>query len=295
MALYALLAKGAFFKVDHPEQASSSSEIGASASGSSSLKGKNSIGSTSKQSLESEFGHIRLQDNLEGHKAAHNILVELADCVVDYHTGVSVSKPPHAQQEGCSQTFSDERYFCKMEQPASLNSSFTNSDTVRTSHAYIDMGNGIDASRMAENGDAMEGPSEESPCCHLNSRWLSKESRHCASAPSSCNGVMPNDWGRCSVPPSWGGRIVGRRQVKNYAKGNSGIHGEEYDAFINIFEGGSLLYCNMSFEALLSVRKHLEELGFPCKAVNDGLWLQVSNHHLFLSNILYYCTSIIWS
>ncbi|RWR94659.1 BTB domain-containing protein [Cinnamomum micranthum f. kanehirae] len=247
LALYTLLAKGAFFKVDHPEQASSSSEIG---------------------------------DNLEGHKAAHNILVELADCVVDYHTGISVSKPPHAQHEACSQTVSDSRYFHKMEQPASLNSPFTNSDTVRTSHAYVEVRNGIEASRMAENGDAMEGPSEESSCYHLNSSWLSRDQpRHCSSAPSSCNGAMPNDWGRCSVPPSWGGRIVGRRQVKNYAKGNSGIRGEEYDAFINIFEGGSLLYCNMSFEALLSVRKHLEELGFPCKAVNDGLWLQMLLSH----------------
>jgi hypothetical protein len=31
----------------------------------------------------------------------------------------------------------------------------------------------------------------------------------------------------------------------------------------------------MSFDSLLSVRKQLEEFGFPCKAVNDGLWLQV--------------------
>ncbi len=46
---------------------------------------------------------------------------------------------------------------------------------------------------------------------------------------------------------------------------------------MNIFERGSLLYCNMSFDALLSVRKQLEEFGFPCKAVNDGLWLQVIN------------------
>ncbi|KAM7254752.1 hypothetical protein ACFE04_019993 [Oxalis oulophora] len=30
----------------------------------------------------------------------------------------------------------------------------------------------------------------------------------------------------------------------------------------------------MSFESMLNVRKQLEELGFPCKAVNDGLWLQ---------------------
>lgn len=78
--------------------------------------------------------------------------------------------------------------------------------------------------------------------------------------------------------PLWANGTVGRRQVKNNAatKGRSCLlPSDEYEAFMNIFEGGSLLYCNMSFEALLTVRKQLEEFGFPCKALNDGLWLQV--------------------
>ena len=130
------------------------------------------------------------------------------------------------------------------------------------------------------------GPSEEGPCYHLNNNnWLaSDQSRHCSSLDSSCSGLMLNDWGRCGMASlSWGGRIVGKRQVKSYVKGNCGVRGEEYDAFVNIFEGGSLLYCNMSFEALLNVRKQLEELGFPCKAVNDGLWLQVCFLYPFVS------------
>ncbi|RWW74257.1 hypothetical protein BHE74_00017810 [Ensete ventricosum] len=88
------------------------------------------------------------------------------------------------------------------------------------------------------------------------------------------NETARNDWGRSNVP-IWGGRVVGRRQVTN-AEGGSSLRDEEFDAFMKIFEGGSLLYCNMSFEALLNVRRQLEDLGFPCKAINDGLWLQVN-------------------
>ncbi|XP_058076142.1 uncharacterized protein LOC131224789 [Magnolia sinica] len=285
LALYTLLAKGAFFKADHTEQASSSSEIGTSANSDPSvLKEKNVVhGSTGKQLMETEFGHMNLQDNLEGHKTAHNILVELADCVVDFHTTAADSTSLQARQEAYSQPILESRYSCKMEQSSSQSNSFSDSDAIRTSSAYVEMQNNIEANRMGNNGDAMEGPSEESTCYHLNNNiWLSRDqSRDCTSATSSSsNGVIPTDWGRCSMPsPSWGGRIVGRRQVKSCAKGNCGVRGEEYDAFINIFEGGSLLYCNMSFEALLNVRKQLEELGFPCKAVNDGLWLQMLLSH----------------
>jgi hypothetical protein len=81
------------------------------------------------------------------------------------------------------------------------------------------------------------------------------------------------EWGKPNAP-LWGGRVVGRRQVR-CTGGSCCLSSDEYNAFINIFERGSLLYCNMSFDSLLSVRKQLEEFGFPCKAVNDGLWLQV--------------------
>ncbi|KAK8947270.1 hypothetical protein KSP39_PZI006864 [Platanthera zijinensis] len=89
----------------------------------------------------------------------------------------------------------------------------------------------------------------------------------------NCNEANRIDLGRFNMPSLWGGRTVGRRKVKS-AKVNCGLSSEEYDAFHNVFEGGSLLYCNMSFEALLNVRKQLEELGFPCRSVNDGLWVQ---------------------
>jgi hypothetical protein len=60
---------------------------------------------------------------------------------------------------------------------------------------------------------------------------------------------------------------------------------------MNIFERGSLLYCNMSFDALLSVRKQLEEFGFPCKAVNDGLWLQMLLCHRVQAIVADTCTN----
>ncbi|KMS96007.1 hypothetical protein BVRB_003000 [Beta vulgaris subsp. vulgaris] len=169
----------------------------------------------------------------------------------------------HVHQVACSEPNLEAGYPGNIEQP-SLITYYSDSDRSRsTSSSYA----------------LVEGPSEESLCCHFsNSSWLSgNDSRQCSSSliNSSCNEIMPDEWGRNDLAFPWGGRIVGRRQVKSWGKGNCGLGGEEYDTFINIFEGGSVLYCNMSFEVLLDVRKQLEELGFPCKAVNDGLWLQM--------------------
>ncbi|KAK2645901.1 hypothetical protein Ddye_021096 [Dipteronia dyeriana] len=270
LALYPLLAKGSFCKTEHFEQESSSSEMGTGIrSDSCKAKGKNLTDSCSSKRLESEIGCLNITDDLEGRDTAHNLLVELADCVVDYQTGVSDSKQ-QVKQAGYAQPKLETVNPCNVNQSSSMGSSYPDTDRARSSCSYVEMPG---ASSMA-----MEGPSEESSCYHLNNNsWLSSDqSKHCSSVDSSCNAIMVNDWGRCGMPGlSWGGRVVDRRQVKGYAKANCGVRGEDYDAFVNIFEGGSLLYCNMSFEALLNVRKQLEELGFPCKAVNDGLWLQM--------------------
>ncbi|XP_022760570.1 uncharacterized protein LOC111306860 isoform X2 [Durio zibethinus] len=237
LALYTLLAKGAFYQTERSDQESSSAEMAMGASHESSkAKGKDLVDSCPDNRLESELGRLSLKDDLEQCNAAQKLLVELADCMVDFQAGASSSSYQQVQQP---------------------------------EYAH---------SERTSGGIAMEGPSEEASCYHLNNNnWLaSDQSRHCSSVTSSCGGPMLNDWGRCGVASlSWGGRVVGKRQVKSYAKGNCGVRGEEYDAFVNILEGGSLLYSNMSFEALLNVRKQLEELGFPCKAVNDGLWLQM--------------------
>lgn len=278
LALYTFLAKGAHCKAEHSEQGSCSSEMGTdSHSDSPQAKGKFLIDSCTNKMLESELGHLSLKDDLEGHNTAHNLLVELADSVVDSQTGISHSNQ-QLQETAYSQLNMEPRFPCNMEGPSSSSPSFPDVDGIRTSCSYVEMPIGVRASGLGTAGMAMEGPSEEGPCYHLNNNsWLARDqSRQCSSMNSSCDGLMINDWERCGMPPlSWGGRVVRKRQLKGYARENCGVRGEEYDAFVNIFEGGSLLYCNMSFEALLDVRKHLEELGFPCKAVNDGLWLQM--------------------
>lgn len=244
-------------------------------SNSSKVKGKNLIDNGTSKILESELGHMSLKDELEGHNAAHNILVELADGVVDFQYGANT-----IQQVSCTQSNLGPRYSCNVERTTSFSNTF--SDGIRSSCSYVEMPIAVGTDGLGANEVAMEGPSEEGSCYLNNNNWLAgDQSAHCSSMNSSCNGLMPSEWGRCGLPPSCGERVVGRRQVKGHAKGNSGVCREEYDAFANIFEGGSLLYCNMSFEALLNVRRQLEELGFPCKAVNDGLWLQVRNLNLF--------------
>ncbi|GAV74911.1 BTB domain-containing protein [Cephalotus follicularis] len=272
LALHTFLAKSALCKTENSEQGSCGSDMETGIhSNSSKEKGKNLIDNCTSKRLESELGCISLKDDPERRNDAHNVLIELADCVVDFKTGVSNSNQ-HVQQASYNQSNLEPMYHCNRDQSTPMSNSFSGTDGISTLCSYVE------TSGLGPSGVAMEGPSEESSCYQLNNNnWLSRDQqRHCSSMDSSCNELMLSDWGRCDMPPlSWGGRVVGRRQVKGYAKGNCGVHGEEYDAFVNIFEGGSLLYCNMSFEALLNVRKHLEELGFPCKAVNDGLWLQM--------------------
>ncbi|KAH9615767.1 hypothetical protein KSS87_000144 [Heliosperma pusillum] len=175
----------------------------------------------------------------------------------------------HVHKVSCSGPNVAMGYPHNMEQPL-LNDYFFDSDRYR-SPSYGGVQVGFAATGQRNDGEPAEGPSDESICCHFNnSNWLlESHSRQgsSSSTKSTCDEIMP--------PLSWGGTNVGRKQVKDYGKSNAVLTGEEYETFINIFEGGSVLYCHMSFEALLNVRKQLEELGFPCKAVNDSLWLQM--------------------
>lgn len=285
LALYTFLAKCALCKQEHSGQGSTSSEAGMdSHSDSSNAKGKNLIDGFNNKKLETELGRLTLKDDSDGHNADHNLLVELTDCVVNFQTEVPNSQK-QAQQVVCPQSKLEPGYPCNTGGSSSLNNSFIVTDATRTSCSYAEIPVGVGGSGLGANEMAQEGPSDEGSCYHLNNHsWLARDdhSGNCSAVNLSTNELISNDWGRFGMPSiSWGGRVVGRRQLKGYAKGNLGVHGEDYDAFVNIFEGGSLLYCNMSFEALLNVRKQLEELEFPCKAVNDGLWLQVCSCKLF--------------
>jgi len=276
LALYTFLAKSAHCKVEHPAHGISGTE---SATGihtdSGSSKGKIVTDSCTSNRLETDMGKIGLKTDLKD-PSTPSLLVEVADPVADFKDGgVSVSNEQVPQASYVSSPNLNPRYSCDMEGP-SLGNSLPDTDEVRTS-CYVETPLGAGATSMGATGVGIEGTSEEGPFYHLdNNSWLVRDqSRYCFSS-NSCNELTSNDWGRYGTPLfSWNGQVVGRRQLKSHPRGNFRGHGDEYDAFFNIFEGGSLLYCNMSFDALLNVRKQLEELGFPCKAVNDGLWLQV--------------------
>lgn len=271
LALFTFLAKGSISEAESSERGIPDSELEINPNAHSLLKDNNFTYNTpGKQLVDLGMKQMSIQDNFDGHKAAQNILAELADCVVD--AGVPYSKPMQLRQAMAPQALSDPRYCMKMQQP-STSSSTINSNLNRESCSYGEFRNCNEANKISSSQFAMEGPSGDSSCYQINnSIWspVDYQSKFAATPPA--NGANPSDWGRCNMPSSWGGRTVGRRQVKSAKRG---VCSEEYDAFHNIFEGGSLLYCNMSFEALLNVRKQLEELGFPCRAVNDGLWLQM--------------------
>lgn len=263
LALHTFLAKNAQWKAEHPEQGSSVSESGIDThSDSHNVKGKSIADSCTNKMLETDLGRLDLKSDSKD-TSSHNLLVKLGDCVTDFNSGDSDSNQKAQQMSYTG---------------SSINSLLSETDSDRTSCSYIEMPLGSGATGLGARGVAIEGPSEEGSCYHLeNNSWLVKDqSRHCFPSNSSCNGLTSSDWGRYGTPLfSWGGRVVGGRRLKAHSKGKYGVHEDEHEAFVNIFEGGSVLYCNMSFEALLNVRKQLEELGFPCKAVNDGLWLQV--------------------
>lgn len=273
MAFHTFLAKNAHRKAEHPEQGSSGSESGSDTrSDPDKIKGKIVADSSATKRLGTDLGHLNLESDLKD-TSRHNLLPELADSVVDFNNEDSDSNQQAQPPSYSSSSDLDPRYSCNMEGPSSIGNLLSETDGIRTPRSYVEMPLGAGAP-----GVAIEGPSEEGSCYHMdNNNWLVRDqSRLSFSSNTSCNGLTSSGWGRYSTPLfSWGGRVVGGRRLKAQSKGKYGVLGDEHEAFVNIFEGGSLLYCNMSFEALLNVRKQLEELGFPCKAVNDGLWLQV--------------------
>ncbi|KAH0935052.1 hypothetical protein HID58_012169 [Brassica napus] len=236
LALYAFIANGAPSNSEHSSQ-HSCFERGASFPVDSVVsKGKNVVDEFSFRSLDRKLGRLDLEDDLRD--ASDDVSVPLAEGATDFQRGV----------------FGSNLVF---QQSANPQTSFGRACT-----SVVEKTEG--------SGVAIKGPSEEA--YHLsNDSWLSG-----ADSRNSPVSAVANDWRNGGVSAlTWGGRVVGTKQVTGCIKGKWGLTEEEYNAFVNTFEGGSLLYCHMSFEVLLNARKQLEELGFPCKAVNDGLWLQM--------------------
>uniref|UniRef100_A0A7N0T215 BTB domain-containing protein n=1 Tax=Kalanchoe fedtschenkoi TaxID=63787 RepID=A0A7N0T215_KALFE len=240
LAVYALLLKGSLYNVDHPGQGSSSSENTICIKNDLfTLKGKAIVNTSFDKSLESELGRMSLNGNLDGHNAPQKVMPGRANCVMNLLSEVSNSR-------------------------------------VRASGGLVEMPDDAGTSSPHANFIPMEGPSGEKSYLLDDWSWVPRnQPGQCSSVGSSCNRCMRN-WGRYGNPDlPEGGRLGGNEQVVGYASENGLVHDEEDTTFRKIFEGGSLFYCNMSFEALLNVRKQLEELAFPCKALNDGLWLQM--------------------
>ncbi|VFQ61073.1 unnamed protein product [Cuscuta campestris] len=274
LALYSLLARVNLSNMEHHGQGRSSSDTGTTTHCDAlRVKAKNLHDGSTEKRTELELRSLSLKDG-KGHNTAHNIPIELAD-----YTVVSITEGHNKQQlqePVCIQTNLESG--CSTGHALSSNSFLCTDDEAISSCSIVKMPNSSGEDGLGSDGMAvLEGPSEEDPCYQLNdTSWLPEGQSSLTSMTSSADVLMPSDWGRCNMPPlSWGGRVVGRRETKTFLNGQYGISRDDYDAFVNIFEGGSLLYCNMSFEALLTVRKQLEEMGFPCKAVNDGPWLQM--------------------
>lgn len=265
LAFHTFLAKSAHCKIEHPAHGIPGSESGTGIH-SDNTKGKGIADGCTNKMLETDLGKMSLKSDLKD-TSMPNLLVELGDSEGDFNSDICDSNQRVQLASYAISPNLNPSYPCDMEGP-SLGNSLSDPDGVRTS-CYVEVPLGAGTT----TGVGIEGPSEEGSCYHSdnNNRLVRDQSRDSFSS-SSCSGLTSSEWGRYGTPLlSWGGHI-GRRQVKAHPRGN---YRDEDDVFLNIFEGGSLLYCNMSFDALLNVRKQLEEIGFPCKAVNDGLWLQM--------------------
>lgn len=252
LALYILLTKSALHKEDHPEQETSSYQSGIGASFDSHLPmGQHLAGAIDKKGLKA---------------TTQNSLVDFSDSSMHPLNYVFHLKPETVNNTVSTQPIISD--CANMGKMPSLNNLPNDSYDDHLSCSYTNVKDASVIDRRMLTGSSIEGPSEESTCYNFNSNiWSSgSQSRQFSSSCSSHSGMITS--------PSWGARTLGWRQCRN-AEVISGLSGEEFDAFMNIFEGGSLLYCNMSFGALLYSRKQLEDIGFTCKAVNDGLWLQV--------------------
>ncbi|EPS60841.1 hypothetical protein M569_13957, partial [Genlisea aurea] len=246
LALYTFLAKVTYSSAENEQGSSSSDELASAHSDSLESKNENGADGSANTLLDIEQKSLNTDNELEI-SSTNNA----GNPTADGHHGAAQL---HEAQATCSESGLDSGY---IHRPSANDTFYANSCS---SGSYLN---------IQTSHRSLEGPSAEEPSNQLRNTSAS-------SSNSSPDILVPNMWGRSSISPlTWGGRTVGRREVKECLKRQCGMTAEDYDAFVNIFEGGSLLYCNMSFEALLNVRRHLEELGFPCKAVNDGLWLQM--------------------
>ncbi|GAA0157624.1 hypothetical protein LIER_14853 [Lithospermum erythrorhizon] len=271
LALYSLLSKDTISDGEHDDQKISSSEMEMNTQhDATNGKGQNMADEGPSKKLEVVLGHGTSKVETSSSDLAHNRSQKYTDDSVD-SSAYELNCRENSLDAVCSQSNLGSEYGCNTGQTSSIKP-FSCSSEIQNMSSHR-----VGASTLGGNILPVEGPSQEDAYHQLNNySWLPGEHGHCVSMSSSRDVLMSNEWGSCSMPSlSWGGRVVCHRDVKASLKGLMRMNKDDHDTFINIFEAGSLLYCNMSFESLLNVRNQLEEMGFPCKAVNDGLWLQM--------------------
>eukprot|EP00250_Pteridium_aquilinum_P017274 c23541_g1_i1 orf=491-3157(+) len=218
--------------------------------------------------------------NPEGDQMAQKIVLDLADAVVDFCTESGHNTSLKKDQVCHSQQVSGPMCVYRSEKPGSPNKSQIEVDIGNICRPLIDIRKSMEASTVGEACSSHSGQESDYFGTPMNCYSFRDQPQNCSTSQVSnipTGRCSPNDWSREGSPfpgLAWGGRVVGRRRMKAYPNQRGWANNEDWDAFLGVFEGGGVLYCHMGFEELLHVRARLEELGFPCKAVSDGLWLQ---------------------
>ncbi|PHT52782.1 hypothetical protein CQW23_07244 [Capsicum baccatum] len=185
LSLCTVIAKNALCKVEHHDEERPSSGVGTSANSDISNVVPNNL--IDDKRVESELGNLSLKDGIDGCNNGRNILVELAECTIDSLTKVT----------NCKQKMQESTY-------------------LQSSCSFIEMPISAGASGLEGNGMATEGTSEEDSCYQLNSNsWICGDHRNFSSMVSSYNLIILNELERYNFTSlSWGGKTVGRREVK---------------------------------------------------------------------------------
>ena len=215
-------------------------------------------------------------------QSIQNIVLDLADAVVDFCNEVDYSMK--GNQEYDPRQVSGMLCVYRSEKPGSPSKSQIEVEVgnictpLRETRKNMQTGTRGEA---CSSHDGQESDYFAAPVNCYSTVSFRDQPQNCSSSQGSSSTAgrySQSDWPREGLPfsgLSWGGRLVGRRRLKAYVNQSGWANPEDWEAFISVFEGGGVLYCHMGFDELLHVRARLEELGFPCKAVSDGLWLQV--------------------
>lgn len=125
LALYTLLVKGALCKGEQHGQKDSCIEMEMVTNFDNKLKGKNLIDGRPSTKLESPIGRLCLKDDVNCQNIAHNIVVELANCI-DFQSESSDSQKQMQQAAYVSsQTSSEQIYSSAMDRSSSFGKSFS--------------------------------------------------------------------------------------------------------------------------------------------------------------------------